>query len=107
MSLFGACVPTGPQANASRIGESTRAMNKLSGNGQTGRAGPEFRLNASRYFHVMGEGWYLHTREGVEGPFLQRADAQRWLENKVLTLTDRVRDKARRIDSDPWSQSRR
>ena len=92
----------------SNSGGGIQAMNKVLGSGQTERAGPEFRLNASRYFHVMGEGWYIHTRDGVGGPFLQRAEAQHWLESEVLTTTTgNVQDRQSRTESDPWSHSRR
>ena len=43
------------------------------------RGGTAFRSGASRHFHVMGEGWFLCTREGVQGPFLDRQRANHYL----------------------------
>ena len=39
------------------------------------RAGKEHRVNTERYFHVMGQGWYVWTREGVDGPHVERHKA--------------------------------
>lgn len=33
------------------------------------RAGEECRANSERLFHVDKVGWYVHTREGLRGPF--------------------------------------
>lgn len=43
------------------------------------RGGAAHRSGASRHFHVMGEGWFLYTREGVQGPFLDRQRADHYL----------------------------
>jgi len=40
------------------------------------RAGKEHRVNTVRYFHVMGQGWYVLTREGVDGPHVDRNRAK-------------------------------
>lgn len=40
------------------------------------RAGKQYRIHQDRYFHVMGEGWYVNTRDCVVGPFLDKADAE-------------------------------
>ena len=40
------------------------------------RAGKQHRVNTERYFHVMGQGWYVLTREGVGGPFIERNEAK-------------------------------
>ena len=29
----------------------------------------EARVSDNRYFYVIGEGWYVHTREGENGPY--------------------------------------
>ena len=42
----------------------------------TARAGKEHRVNTERYFHVMGQGWYLLTREGVGGPYMERTEVK-------------------------------
>jgi hypothetical protein len=36
------------------------------------RAGKDHRVNQDRYFHVMGQGWYVLTREGVDGPYMDK-----------------------------------
>ena len=51
------------------------------------RAGKEYRLNHQRYFHVMNQGWYMHTREGVRGPYLKKEDASEHLEGHIIQLT--------------------
>jgi hypothetical protein len=38
----------------------------------TPRAGKDHRVNQDRYFHVMGQGWYVLTREGVDGPYVDK-----------------------------------
>lgn len=40
------------------------------------RAGKEYRINPDRYFHIMDKGWYVYTREGVQGPYDIRNDAE-------------------------------
>ena len=35
----------------------------------------EVRISENRYFYVMGEGWYVLTREGVSGPYLEKNEA--------------------------------
>lgn len=44
------------------------------------RAGRTFRSNGSRYFHVMNAGWYVNTRDGIVGPFMEKAEANRYLD---------------------------
>jgi hypothetical protein len=36
------------------------------------RAGKDHRVNQDRCFHVMGQGWYVLTREGVDGPYVDK-----------------------------------
>ena len=36
------------------------------------RAGKDHRINQDRFFHVMGQGWYVLTREGVDGPYMDK-----------------------------------
>lgn len=45
-------------------------------NASSPRAGKEHRVNTERYFHVMGEGWFVLTREGVNGPHVDRNKAK-------------------------------
>jgi hypothetical protein len=35
----------------------------------------EARISTNRYFYVMGEGWYVLTREGVSGPYTEKDKA--------------------------------
>ena len=35
----------------------------------------EARVSDDRYFYVMGEGWYVLTREGESGPYLKKSGA--------------------------------
>ena len=51
------------------------------------RAGEEYRLNHHRYFHVMNQGWYVHTREGIRGPYLKKEDASDQLDDHIIQLT--------------------
>lgn len=43
------------------------------------RVGKQFRSNPDRYFHIMAEGWYLFTREGIKGPFYDKSQAASYL----------------------------
>jgi len=43
------------------------------------RAGKNHRTNLDRYFHVMTQGWFLYTREGIQGPFVDREHAKNYL----------------------------
>lgn len=51
------------------------------------RVGREHRRNPDRYFHVMTEGWYVFTREGIRGPFVDKTRAQNFL-NKQLNSSN-------------------
>jgi hypothetical protein len=44
----------------------------------------EARIGENRYFYVMGEGWYVLTREGVSGPYPEKDGAEEFV-NVVLT----------------------
>ena len=54
------------------------------------RSGKQHRVNTERYFHVMGEGWFVFTREGVNGPHVDRSKAK--LVVKKLVDPDSVAD---------------
>ncbi|MBI3560110.1 MAG: hypothetical protein HY080_00105 [Gammaproteobacteria bacterium] len=43
---------------------------------QTSRIGEQHRVNVNRYFHVMSQGWYAYTREGIRGPFVDKLRAE-------------------------------
>lgn len=49
----------------------------------TNRAGKQFRSNPDRYFHIMAEGWYIFTREGVQGPFYEKTHATNYLQQYI------------------------
>ncbi len=54
--------------------------------GDEPRAGKEFRSNTDRYFHVMGQGWYVLTREGNNGPYLTKELAQEFISDFIFSL---------------------
>ncbi len=47
------------------------------------RSGRHDRVNNDRYFHVMGQGWYALTREGMCGPFIERDMAEEFVEKVI------------------------
>ena len=47
------------------------------------RSGESDRINTDRFFHVMGQGWFVLTREGVTGPY----DKKKLAEDYVAELT--------------------
>lgn len=47
------------------------------------RAGKQHRSNADRYFHVMGQGWYVLTREGISGPYVTKGLAEEFVHDLV------------------------
>ena len=50
------------------------------------RAGEGSRSNPNRYFHVMTQGWYLFTREGIKGPFLDKDKASQFLTMHISSM---------------------
>lgn len=48
------------------------------------RGNKEARISENRYFYVMGEGWYVLTREGESGPYSDKDRAEEFV-NVVLT----------------------
>jgi hypothetical protein len=40
----------------------------------------EQRFTLNRFYYMMGKGWFVEAREGLQGPFLKRADAETHLE---------------------------
>ncbi len=57
-----------------------------------GRTGKQSRNNPERFFHIMAEGWFVFTREGIRGPFLDMPRAKGYLDTYLKDL---------RSDSDP------
>ena len=37
-------------------------------------------FRSDRFFNVVGQGWYVETRIGIKGPFLNKHLAERFLE---------------------------
>jgi len=54
--------------------------------GTNNRVGEEYRSNPDRYFHVMTEGWYIFTREGIRGPFVDRGRATSYLKTYISDI---------------------
>ena len=50
------------------------------------RAGKEHRTNTDRYFHVMGQGWYVLAREGISGPYLTRELAEEFVTDLIRSM---------------------
>lgn len=59
------------------------------------RAGEEYRINTERLFHVDEVGWYVHTREGLRGPFNNKDGA----ETHVAQLTHLKRSRSAFINT--------
>jgi len=68
------------------------------------RTGSSSRINPDRYFHVMNQGWYVFTREGVQGPYDQRNDAETHIVSVIGSSDSISRDEViEAIDSnDSW-----
>ena len=60
------------------------------------RIGEQYRSNPDRYFHVMTEGWYVFTREGIRGPFVDRNRASTFLHTHIAHI------KGQKDPSDSW-----
>ena len=43
------------------------------------RAGEKMRRNEDRLFFVDNVGWYIHTREGLKGPYTEMKDAETYV----------------------------
>ena len=56
------------------------------------RAGENYRSNPERFFHVMTQGWFVFTREGIQGPFVDKSRAKNYLETHLMDI---------RAESDP------
>ena len=50
------------------------------------RGGKHLRSNPERYFHVMAQGWFIFTREGIQGPFVDRPRAEAHLSSHLNEL---------------------
>lgn len=58
------------------------------------RAGKEHRSNSDRYFHVMGQGWYVLTRERVQGPYLSKELAREFVEDLIRSMVPEAKREA-------------
>jgi len=54
--------------------------------GDKPRSGKEHRLNTDRFFHVMGQGWYALSREGINGPYLSKELAQEFIHDLIRSM---------------------
>ena len=52
----------------------------------TRRGSIEARVSDNRYFYIMGEGWYVLAREGVNGPYPDKQQAIDFVQT-ILTLS--------------------
>lgn len=50
------------------------------------RVGEQHRSNPDRFFHVLTQGWYVFTREGIRGPFVDRHRANSYLKTHITDL---------------------
>ena len=69
--------------------------NRTIGTGKL-RAGEKMRSNEDRLFYVDNVGWYIHTREGLNGPYPEMKDAESYvtqltrINNPDLSFVDTV-----------------
>lgn len=47
------------------------------------RTGKQDRSNPDRYFHVMGQGWYVFTRKEIIGPYMTKERAAELLSDQI------------------------
>jgi hypothetical protein len=52
--------------------------NRTIGSGKP-RAGEKLRINEDRLFYVDNVGWYIHTREGLNGPYPEMKEAESYV----------------------------
>jgi hypothetical protein len=62
------------------------------------RAGKDHRVNQDRYFHVMGQGWYVLTREGVDGPYVDKKQVNDF----IRKFTTKEQDGKPANEPAPW-----
>jgi hypothetical protein len=58
------------------------------------RTGSTNRINPDRFFHVMNQGWYVFTREGVKGPYDQRNDAETHISVVIRNPDEEVKEES-------------
>ena len=62
------------------------------------RAGKDHRINQDRFFHVMGQGWYVLTREGVDGPYVDKAQ----VDERIRKFTAKEEAEKPSDEPAPW-----
>ena len=65
-----------------------KTMHNIDSESPKDRAGKQYRSNPERYFHIMAEGWYIFTREGVKGPFYDKSRAAFYLIQHIQTSAE-------------------
>ncbi len=63
------------------------------------RTGSTNRINPDRFFHVMNQGWYIYTREGVQGPYDKRYDAETYL---LSVVQEKLLNNNSQDSNDSW-----
>lgn len=61
-------------------------MNTIKSEQLEPRIGEQYRSNPDRYFHILTQGWYVFTREGIRGPFVDRNHANDYLQTHISDL---------------------
>jgi len=64
-------------------------MRKLDTGSPSERSVRLMRANPDRFFHIMAEGWYIYTREGVRGPFIDKPLATNYLQRLIDGIDDK------------------
>ena len=64
------------------------------------RAGKDNRINQTRSFHVMGQGWYVLTREGVDGPYMDKNQ----MDDRIRKFTDTQEHETPPDEPAPWEE---
>lgn len=64
------------------------------------RAGKDQRINQDRYFHVMGQGWFVLTREGVDGPYMDKNQVTDCI--RKYTNPEQAKAEASNDEPAPW-----
>lgn len=64
------------------------------------RAGKNHRINQNRSFHVMGQGWFVLTREGVDGPYVDKNK----MDDRIRKFTDTEKSETPPDEPAPWEE---
>lgn len=66
---------------------------------QSKRTGTQDRNNPDRFFHVMNQGWYAFTREGIVGPYITK-------ERTVEFLNEQIASQISEKEKESWRHNR-